>query len=61
MNVQCSLETMNGVANGISAGVRDARFDKVRVIRFKSRFFLLLGFGVTERFFGFFSIFANDL
>ena len=45
MNVQCSLETMNGVANEISAGVRDARFDKVREIRFKSRFFFLLGFG----------------
>ena len=44
-DVECSLETINDVANEINAGVRDSRFDKVREIRFKSRFFFLLGFG----------------
>ena len=54
-DVQCSLETINGVANEINAGVRDSRFDKVREIRFKSRFFFLLGFRRRPgRFFQFF-------
>ena len=44
MTCKCSLETINDVANEINAGVRDSRFDKVREIRFKSRFFFLLGF-----------------
>ena len=41
---------------------RDDFFDKVREIRFKSRFFFLYGMRERpKRFFGFFWIFAKDL
>ena len=49
---------------GTATGVRDSRFDKVREFRFKSRFFLLIGFdwrGHFLKFFGNFQIFAKDL
>ena len=47
---------------GELAETRECRFDKVREIRFKSRFFFLLGFRRRPgRFFRFFLIFAKDL